>query len=278
MQVEVTNGIAQLALTRPERGNALNAAVWNDLPGIIRELDKSGDVRAMLLTAEGAHFCTGMDLQEFASGIPDPATPAAREAFYHLALSLQETFSCLERTRFPVVAVVQGNCLGAGLELASACDLLFAARDACFRIEEINTGIMADVGALQRLPKRLPAAVMNAMAYLGTSLSAEQALQAGFVNGVYDTHGEALAAARAACEQICTKAPVAVAGTKSALRWARDHSVADALEWSARTQSALWSTQDIRRAVTSRGGAKPAAFEPLHPKPKLGERPPEKRD
>tara|TARA_R110000765_G_scaffold163493_1_gene268395 strand:- start:401 stop:1243 length:843 start_codon:yes stop_codon:yes gene_type:complete len=268
--ITIDAGIAHLVLTRPNAGNALSAGFWNGLAPDIGALNRTGDVRAMVLSSEGPIFCAGMDLGEFAGGIPDPDTPAARESFYHLAISLQETFSCLERARFPVFAAIQGACLGAGLELAAACDLRYASRDAYFRIEEINTGIMADVGALQRLPKILPEPVVKEMALLGRTLSAEDAARHGFVADIADTSSGTIELAYAAARRVLEKAPIAIAGTKAALRWARDHSVSDALEWSARTQSALWSTHDISSSIGARKARSTPEYQPLLPKSEIG--------
>lgn len=269
--ISMNAGIAHLELARPAAGNALCARFWNGLAPDIAALDRTGKVRAMVFSAQGKMFCAGMDLVEFAGGIPDTDTPAARESFYHLALSLQETFTSLERARFPVIAAIQGACLGAGLELAAACDLRYAAHDAYFRIEEINTGIMADVGALQRLPKILPEPVVKEMAFLGRTLGATEAFRHGFVANIADTHEGALKLAFAAAQSMCEKAPVAIAGTKAALRWARDHSVSDALEWSARTQSALWSTEDISSSIAARKAQTAPEYQSLLPKPKIGQ-------
>ena len=268
--ITVDAGIAHLVLIRPNAGNALGAGFWNGLAPDISALDRSGEVRVMVLSSSGPNFCAGMDLGEFAGGIPAPDSPGARESFYHLALSLQETFTCLERARFPLIAAIQGACLGAGLELAAACDLRYATRDAYFRIEEINTGIMADVGALQRLPKILPEPVVKEMAFLGGTLHAEEAVRHGFLARLANTPDAAIELAMTAADQVREKAPVAIAGTKAALRWARDHSVADSLEWSARTQSALWSTHDISASLGARKERTAPVFEPLLAKPALG--------
>nr|WP_321359409.1 enoyl-CoA hydratase-related protein [uncultured Hyphomonas sp.] len=259
----VDSGIAHLRMNRPETYNALRADFWNSLPDTISELDKRADIRCLVLSAEGKGFCAGMDLSVFSGGVPDPDSPAAREAFYYLARSLQRTFSCLEEARFPVIGVIQGPCLGAGLELAAACDLRIATSDAYFRIEEINTGIMADVGALQRLPKILPDPVVREMAFLGTKLPADRARELGFVMSVPGTPDLALEAAMEAARTIGHKAPVAMSGSKAALNWARDHSVADALEWSARTQSALWSTADIYASIKARESGSQPDYERL---------------
>lgn len=268
-RLTLDGALARLHLDRPERSNALSAAFWREFPRTIGELAQRAEVRALILSAEGPNFCAGMDVAAFGHGIPEPCSPSARLSFYHLAVTLQETFTVLERMRVPVIAVIQGACLGAGLELAAACDLRIVTRDARFRIEEINVGIMADVGALQRLPKMLPDQVMKSMAYLGETLDAEAAYAAGFVRSVHTTVEEALVAAEAVAGRIVEKAPVALAGTKAALSWARDHSVADALEWSARTQSALWSTADIGAALASRAGtgSVPPGYEALQPLP-----------
>ncbi|MCI4644690.1 MAG: enoyl-CoA hydratase-related protein [Hyphomonadaceae bacterium] len=264
-EVSLRDGIAHLQLNRPEVGNALSAEIWNGLPAAISDLDRSGEVRALIVSANGKMFCSGMDLAEFETGIPAPDSPAARESFYHLAVSLQETFTCFERARFPIVAVVNGACLGAGLELVAACDLRIATEDAFFRIEEINVGIMADVGALQRLPKLLPDQIMRRMAYLGAPLGAHEAMSAGFVSQVAPSKEDAMEAAMHIAKRIQSKAAVAIAGTKAALRWSRDHSVPDALEWSARTQSALWSMRDIRSSLENFRGTAGTSHESLHP-------------
>jgi enoyl-CoA hydratase len=267
----ISNGIAQIKLNRPEAYNALKSDFWNSLPNTIQQLDRRADVRCLVLSAEGPGFCAGMDLSVFSNGMQDPNSPAARESFYHLARSLQRTFTCLEEARFPVIGVIQGACIGAGLELAAACDLRIATTDAYFRIEEINTGIMADVGALQRLPKILPDPVVRELAFLGSKLTAERAAALGFVMGVYDNVDLALSAALEAAVTIGQKAPVAMSGSKAALNWARDHSVADSLEWSARTQSALWSTADISAAITARSTKSQADYEPLLDKKPIGQ-------
>ncbi|ACT60156.1 enoyl-CoA hydratase-related protein [Hirschia baltica] len=270
--LSIDDGIAHLILNRPEASNALGANFWNSLPGDIWELDKSGEVTSLVISAEGKNFCSGMDLSEFSTGIPETNTPEEREAFYHLALSLQETFTCLERTRFPVISSIQGACVGAGLELAAACDIRFATHDCFFRIEEINTGIMADVGALQRLPKILPEPVVKEMAFLGTPLPAERASHFGLVSDTLSsTPEEALKQALKAAKIIGQKAPVAIAGSKSALHWARDHSISDSLEWSARTQSSLWSKHDIMASIASRMHKTPAKYSQLGKKKLLGE-------
>ena len=256
--------VAHLRLGRPEASNALNVAFWSGFGDAVRALDRAGETRALVISGQGRNFCAGMDISVFAGGgTLGVTTPAEREGFIHAARALQDTFTVLERVRFPVIAAIQGACVGAGLEMAAACDLRFAAADAYFRIEEINIGMMADVGSLQRLPKLLPDAVVREMALLGATLDAARALALGFVNGVSPAADETLEAAMAAAARAATKAPLAIAGSKAALRYARDHSVADGLDWAAMMNAAIWSTDDITGAIRARAEKQAPQFPPL---------------
>lgn len=272
--VESADGIARLRLTRPEASNALGPEFWAGFAPALADLDRPGTTRVLIISGEGRHFCSGMDLAAFASGgITATDTPAQREAFHHAARYVQGVITAIERVRFPVIAAIQGACVGAGLELVAACDLRFAAASAYFRIEEINIGMMADVGSLQRLPKLMPDAVVKEMAFLGTTLSAERGLAVGFLNGVAPTVEGALAAAEVAAGQLCGKAPMAIAGSKAALRFARDHSVDEGLEWAAIMQGSIWSTADIGAAVQARATKQVADLAPLAPIRRIGDAP-----
>jgi enoyl-CoA hydratase len=160
--------VAHLKLTRPEASNALGVAFWRDFGPALRALDETGEVRALVLSGNGRNFCAGMDISVFAGGtILATDTAAQRQAFHETARGLQDSLTMVERVRFPVIAAIQGACVGAGLDMVAACDLRLASTDAYFRIEEINIGMMADVGSLQRLPKILPEGVVRELAYLG---------------------------------------------------------------------------------------------------------------
>jgi enoyl-CoA hydratase len=266
--VRVDDGIAHLRLTRPRAANALGVEFWNAFGPAIAELDRPGTTRALVISGDGKHFCSGMDVSVFSSGaMPAPDSPSAREAFAATARALQDAFGLLETVRFPVIAAIHGACVGGGLELAAVCDLRYAAADAYFRIEEINIGMMADLGSLQRLPKLLPDAVIKELAYLGVTLDAARALALGFVNAVVATPEAALEAAVAAATRVRSKAPLAIAATKRMLRYTRDHSVSDSLAYVADLQAALWSTPDVTGAIAARANGSQATFAPLAPRP-----------
>ncbi len=255
--------IARLTLTRPLKRNALNAAYWRDLPGCIADLSAAGKTRVLILDAEGPHFCAGIDLGMFVgmNGSTDDAE--AREAFTHILQRMQSGFDALEAARFPVIAAIQGCCIGAGVDMTSACDIRLATRDAYFRIEEINVGMMADVGTLQRLPKVLPLGVVRELAYTGSTLDAERAHALGFVNALGDDHATVLTMADEMAAQIAQKPPIAIAASKDCINHARDHGVAESLRYMRAVQAGVFKPADIIKAVTARAEGKMAEFSDL---------------
>lgn len=261
-------GVAELTLSRPGELNTMTPAFWNELPHLLRTLNSSGSTRALVLASSGRHFTAGMDLAVFKSGVLDSATARTREQLRNSALLLQETFNLIEQARFPVIAAIQGGCIGGGVDMVCACDLRYATRDAFFCIQEINIGMMADVGTLQRLPKLLPEAVVRELAYTGDRLSAAEAHRLGFVNHLFDSHEELLTAARATARRIATKSPLAIAGSKEAINFARDYPVAVALRMAANWQSGMLDTDEVAAHVVARAGEGPPTIESLAVLPK----------
>jgi enoyl-CoA hydratase len=265
-EISRDGAVAHLRLTRPEASNALDMGFWRGFGPALSALDRTGEVHALVISGEGRNFCAGMDISVFSSGAILPAeTAAQRQAFHQAARDLQDALTMLEKVRFPVIAAVHGACVGAGLDMVSACDLRLASADALFRIEEINIGMMADVGSLQRLPKILPEGVVRELAYLGTSLTADRAERLGFVNAVLPDAEAVLAAALDMAKAIAAKAPLAVSGSKAAITYARDHTVAEGLEWVAIMQGSLWSPTDIMAAIQARRAKEAPEFARLAP-------------
>ncbi|CAN5366991.1 crotonase/enoyl-CoA hydratase family protein [soil metagenome] len=271
-QIDHQGAVAHLRLTRPEASNALDASFWRGFGPALRDLDREGTVHALVISGEGRNFCAGMDISVFAGGaILNADTAVQRQAFHHAVRDLQDTLSMVERVRFPVIAAIHGACVGAGLDLVSACDLRLAAVDAYFRVEEINIGMMADVGSLQRLPRVMPDAVVRELAYMGSTLDAGRAERIGFVNAVHVDADAVVAAALKMAGAIAAKAPLAVSGSKAAIGYARDHTVAEGLEWAAIMQGSLWNTSDVLAAIQARRTREAADFSPLAPLRGLGE-------
>ena len=263
-EVLVEGKVAHIKLSRPERLNAMTLAFWSELPSIVHELDARGDVRATLISSTGKHFTAGMDLSVFqGNDTLGTESVAAREKFRAKLIELQQSFGALAEARFPVIAAVQGGCIGGGVDLATACCLRYATRDAFFVIQEINIGMMADVGTFNRMPKQLPEAVVRELGYTGDRLGAERAERLGFVNGLFDTHEALVEGALAVARKIASKAPVAVSATKQMISYTRDHGVAQSFDFLNALQPGIFSVEDIQRAVAAGKSGKPAEFEDL---------------
>jgi enoyl-CoA hydratase len=258
--------IAHLVLNQPEAMNTMHPTFWRELDTVLTQLHQDGSARALVISSTGKHFSAGMALETFAGAVAlDDQSPQGRAAIVDLLADMQATFTRLETLRMPVIAAIQGGCIGGALDMVSACCLRYATADAFFCIQEINIGMVADVGSLQRLPKLMPLAVVKELAYTGRRLSAPQALAHGLVNEVFDTPQAMLAAALQCAGEIATKPPVAIWGTKQALHYARDHSVDDALKQMGWLQAAIWSNQQVREAVTAMKQKRPGDFAPLSP-------------
>ena len=245
-----TDHIARLVLNRPEAMNTMNPAFWRELDAVLAQLHASGDARVLRISSTGRHFSAGMALETFAGAIAmDDQSPEGRAAMFDLLAGMQATFTKLETLRIPVIAAIQGGCIGGAVDMVSACCLRYATADAFFCIQEINIGMVADVGTLQRLPKLIPLAVVKELAYTGRKLGAARALAHGLVNEVFDTSETMLAAALQCAREIAAKPPVAIWGTKQAIHYARDHSVDDALKQMGWLQGAIWSNQHVRESL-----------------------------
>ncbi|MDZ4160788.1 MAG: enoyl-CoA hydratase-related protein, partial [Burkholderiales bacterium] len=182
-----------------------------------------------------------------------------------LLADMQATFTKLESLRMPVICAIQGGCIGGAVDMVSAACIRYATADAFFCIQEINIGMVADVGTLQRLPKLMPLAVVKELAYTGRRLPAAKALAHGLVNEVFDTAEAMLAAALQCASEMASKPPVAIWGTKQALHYARDHSVEDSLRQMGWLQGAIWSSANVRESIMAMQAKRAPQFDPLAP-------------
>ena len=165
----------------------------------------------------------------------------------------------------PVLSAIQGACVGGGIDMVSATDMRYTTENAWFSIHEINIGMTADVGTLQRMPKLVPEGIVRELAYTGRRWSAQEAKAAGFVNEVYPDHETLLDAVMNVAGEIASKSPMAVWGTKQTMHYTRDHSVADGLEFIANWNAAMFDTDDMAEAFTASIEKRGAKFPDLWP-------------
>ena len=265
-KLTVIDHVAHLVLNKPEALNTMHRTFWRELDAVLTRLHKSSDARVLLLSSTGKHFSAGMALETFSGdGMMDDQTPEGRAAMFDSLQDIQSTFTKLETLRIPVIAAIQGGCIGGAVDLVTACCIRYASAEAFFCIQEINIGLVADVGTLQRLPKLMPLGVVKELAYTGRRLPAQKALGYGLVNEVFDTHEAMLTAALQCAKEIASKPPVAIWGTKQVIHYARDHSVDDALKQMGWVQGAIWSNSHVGEAVTAMKQKRAAEFPPLAP-------------
>jgi enoyl-CoA hydratase len=271
-EIEETEGVAHVRLSRPDAYNTMIPAFWSELPEIIADLSDSGRVRAVVLSSTGKHFSAGMDLAVFTGGGAAEAvnpgesikeTGRQRAALRYNVLHLQQSFSILEQARMPVLAAIQGGCIGGAVDMVTAADCRYATRDAFFCIQEINIGMTADVGTLQRLPKLIPEGIVRELAYTGRRMPAEQALGYGLVNELFDDQEAMISGVHEIAAEIASKSPLAIHGTKETILYTRDHSVEDSLKYIAAWQTGMFQPGDMAEAFGAKAEGRDTAFDDL---------------
>lgn len=264
VEVKVEEGVARVELARPGKLNAMDGAMFAAIGDTFRALGRDPAVRAILLSGQGRHFTAGLDLEYASRQFPPAEDPGrAAEARLRHVEHLQDAFSALEAARAPVIAVVQGGCIGAGVDLVSACDLRIAAADAFFQVAEVDVAITADLGTLQRLGYLIPHGLVRELVYTGRRMPAEEAARFGLVNRLEPDREAALAAGIAMARTIAAKSPLAVAGAKRSLNLSRGRPVEEGLRDVALWNAAALVSADLGEAVRARRAKAEPSFGPL---------------
>ena len=266
--LNIQDHIAHLVLNRPQVLNTLDLVFWRELDDVLQALHQGNQARVLVISSTGKHFSAGMSLDVFGTSVSmDDQSPEGRAAIADLLAGLQSTFTRLENLRIPVIVALHGGCIGGAVDMVTAACLRYASADTFFCIQEINIGMVADVGTLQRLPKLMPMAVVKELAYTGRRLNADKALQHGLVNEICADQASALEAAMQAAQEIASKPPIAIWGSKQALHYARDHSTADALQQMGWLQSGIWSNAHVQEAIAAFQSKRSGNFPALAPLP-----------
>jgi len=278
MSLTVENHIAHIQLSRPERFNTMVMAFWQEMVDVFAEIEKTPEARVVVISSTGKHYTAGLDLSAFA-GIAqemnsDIDGARVREQFKNTVLEMQESFNVIEKCRLPVLVATQGGCIGGGVDMISACDMRYCTEDAFFCIQEINIGMTADVGTLQRLPHLIPSGIVRELAYTGRRMFADEAKEYGLVNQVFDSPEAMLAKVMEIAAEIASKSPLAIYGTKEMINYTRDHSVDDALKYMAVWQSGMFLSNDLIEAAGANQTKRKPNFDNLLPPKKMVRRSP----
>jgi len=247
--------VLHVELNRPDKRNAMNQQFFVDIRKCFKQIDNDPSTRAVILSGAGKHFTSGLDLMSFASGLMGSGSEeVGRRAFQLRTLikELQESFTVVEKCRQPVIATVHSACVGGGVDLMCACDIRMCTSDAWFSIKEVDIGLAADIGTLQRLPKIIGNhSLLRELAYTARKMQSDEAKNVGFVSRVFDTKKEMLSKAVDLASTIATKSPVAISTTKLQLNYARDHTVDEGLDYIASWNMAMLQSQDMLTAAQS---------------------------
>mgnify|MGYP001003627049 FL=1 len=252
--VTLDDHIATVRLNRPEKANAMNAAMWQEIRQAFQWVDATPEARVAVLQGEGRYFTAGIDLQLMMGLGPQIANECdgrSREALRRVILDLQDTLTSLERCRKPVLAAIHGGCIGGGIDLITCADMRYCSADATFTIKEIDIGMTADVGTLQRLPRLVGEGITRELAYTGRTFDAAEARSIGLVNRVFDSREALVAGVREIAATIAAKSPLSIRGTKEMITYAREHSVADGLNYIATWNAAMLMSKDLTEAMTA---------------------------
>ncbi len=269
-KVEIKDKIAHIILNRPEKRNAMIVEFWRELPDIIRDIDDNARARAIIISSTGPVFTAGIDLAMFATigGDGNKNKPDYGARFLLLVKQLQDSFSALEHCRIPVIAAIQGGCIGGGVDMVTACDIRLGTTDSYISIYEINVGMTADVGTFPRILNVLPEGIVRELAYTGRKMPAAEMEKYGFINSVYDDHDAMLEAAMALAKDIASKPPLAVYGCKRAITYGRDHTTAEALDNIALWNMSMLIPAEMMEAIQAKTQQRSGTFADLPKKPR----------
>lgn len=255
LKVDIGDGVAEVTLLGPGKGNAMGPDFWRELPQVFGELDRDEAVRAIVLTGSGTNFSYGLDLPamsgSWAPMLGEKSLARPRTDFLNEVRSLQRAVTAIAECRKPVIAAVSGWCIGGGVDVIAAADIRLASADAKFSVREVKVAIVADLGSLQRLSGIVGEGHLRELAYTGKDVDAARAEKIGLVNDVYPDQDAVIAAARELAADIAANPPLVVQGVKDVLGHRREAEVADGLRYVAAWNAAFLPSEDLGEAVTA---------------------------
>lgn len=253
LDVSREDGLAEVVLQGPGKGNAMGPDFWREMPEVFHDLDRDDSVRAVIVRGSGAHFSYGLDLMAVMGSLgPHLAgeqLAGQRTKLLDLIADYQRAFDAVEACRKPVIAAVHGWCIGGGVDLIAACDVRICAADARFSVREVKLAIVADLGSLQRLPAIIGQGHTRELAFTGKDIDAPHAERIGLVNSVHEDGEALLAAARAMARQIASNPPLTVQGIKRVMGFGAGKTTREGLEYVAVWNSAFLQSRDLMEAV-----------------------------
>lgn len=262
--VSVKDKVATVTINRPEKSNAFTLDMWKELGQVFNYVSELPEARVAVLAGSGKNFCAGMDLKVFMA-IPTLIEADDEEQkrlkLKDFILGLQENISAIEKCKVPVIAAIHGACIGGGINIAAACDLIYTCNEAYLSIKEVDLGIVADIGVLQRLPRTMSPIKVKELAYTGRNISGQEAKELGMVNDNFSSKEELLEKVQVVASTIAQKAPSVIRGIKKVLLEQQNMTVSSALDHMADYNSRHLFTADLAEAMAAYFEKRPAHFQ-----------------
>ena len=254
--VERIGAVAQVTLIGPGKNNAMGPDFWREMPLVFETLDTDPEVRSVVITGSGRNFSYGLDLAAMGGTLGpvlsgDAGLAAPRTVLHDEIKQMQKAINAVADCRKPVIAAVQGRCIGGGVDLITACDIRYASEDATFSVREVKVAVVADMGSLQRLPAIIGDGHLRELALTGRDIDAVRAERIGLVNDILPDAEGLLAAAHATAREIAENPPLVVHGIKDVLDQERAARVAAGLRYVAAWNAAFMASEDLTEAMTA---------------------------
>ena len=248
------NQLAHIILNRPEKRNSMTTDFWKEFPEIVSDIDQEGIIRVMIISSTGPHFCSGLDLSIFQSDLLDINKEKANKAILlnNYIEILQNALNILQECRIPVITAIQGACIGGGLDLVCASDLRLGTKDSYFSILVTKLGLVADIGTFPRLVKLIPDGLVRELAFTGRNFNSNEAKLSGFLNNVYPDQKSMTNAAFELGKEISNNSPAVVYGCKEAIKFSRDHTTAEGLDWIKMWNSAMFNMKEVEESFKAK--------------------------
>ncbi|MGB3210107.1 MAG: crotonase/enoyl-CoA hydratase family protein [Desulforhopalus sp.] len=253
--VEKQPPLARVFLNRPEKRNAMGPEAWTEPVEIFAELDRDPAIRVVIIAGKGSCFSAGIDLLGMVPHLPElmdkNQTGGTKWKFLPKIKQLQEGISAIERCRKPVIAAIHGHCVGAGLDMATACDIRICSQDALFSLKEAAVGFVADVGVLQRIPLIVGQGHARELAYTARSITAGRAKEIQLVNDVCSDAESLMVKAEELALEIADNSPLAVQASKDVLNYCIGRSIDDGLKYVASISANIVPSGDLIEAINA---------------------------
>ncbi len=259
------NQLAHIILNRPEKRNSMTTDFWKEFPEIVSDINQEGIIRVIIISSTGPHFCSGLDLSIFQSDLLDINKEKANKAILlnNYIEILQNALNILQECRIPVITAIQGACIGGGLDLVCASDIRLGTKDSYFSILETKLGLVADIGTFPRLVKLIPDGLVRELAFTGRNFNSNEAKLSGFLNNVYPDQKSMTNAAFELGKEISNNSPAVVYGCKEAIKFSRDHTTAEGLDWIKMWNSAMFNMKEVEESFKAKIEKRTSNFDNL---------------